>query len=106
MSDQTIPTGQELYDQIMAGIEPELVSTVIPTLKEKYKDEAPEQTTARAERYEKAYDRFDAAFDEYLAAMDRDLHTYRRQAISTAEEKAKVNESQLESSILDQIASA
>lgn len=106
MSDLRILTGQELYDQIMAGIEPELVSTAIPALKEKYKDETPEQTKARAERYEQAYDRFDEAFDAYLATLDRDLHEYRRQAISSAEGRDKVQDSNLELQLLDQIASA
>jgi len=49
-------TGDEIYDRIMTGIEPELTTEQLPTLSEKYKDETDEQKQARADRYNAAFD--------------------------------------------------
>ncbi len=59
----------ELYDHLMAEIEPELMSFSIPCLADYYKDETPEEKSEREERYARA-------FDELIrrVRMLRDIH--------------------------------
>ena len=47
-------SGKEFYDIVMGRIEPDLVTDVIPTLKEKYAAETSEDHAARMERYRQA----------------------------------------------------
>ena len=60
-----IPSGEEMYDQIMSQIEPDLVTAQLPLLKEKYKDETPEQAKARADRYNRAFAEYEKQFAAY-----------------------------------------
>lgn len=65
----TIPTGRELYDQIMGHIEPELTTEGRKILGEKYKVETSEQKQKRAVRYKIAFERCAKACDEYLVTL-------------------------------------
>ncbi len=58
-----------LYDMLMQHIEPELCSTQLITLDERYVGETPEQHDERMNRYEFAY----AIFDEAVKVLDDDV---------------------------------
>jgi hypothetical protein len=87
-----IPSGKEIYDSIMAKIEPELVSQNLPSLKEKYERENPEERGIRGKRYKAAYKKYDAAFKAYIADLERKVNTYRREALKSAEARDRENE--------------
>lgn len=78
-------SGQEIYDSIMWGIEPELLTANLPSLAEKYKDETPEQKKARAERYQKAFAEYDVGYAAYLADQESKVHTFKHNLISSLE---------------------
>ncbi len=94
MPDQTVtfPTGQQIYDAIMAGIEPELVSSVVPTLKEKYKNETLEQAKLRSERYRKAYAQYDQKYGQFAAEIAGTMREMQLQAIASAEKQDRAKE--------------
>src|SRR4051812_49121399 len=61
----------QLYDIVMARIEPELTSEGMKTLDERAKNETKEQKITRLERYQKAFDTFDAVIaDVSKMALD------------------------------------
>ena len=90
--DVTMPSGDEIYDALMADIEPDLITTNLPHLDEKYAGETPEQKAARMARYEAAYARYDAVFTEWLANLKGVVNDTRHQALVTAEEKDRGDE--------------
>jgi len=87
----------------MQPIEPELLPEVIPTLKEKYKNETPEQAKARSARYKKAFAAYDAQYAEYMSTLHQQVHAYKRDAMASAEEQDRKKDTDamnaLESSI-------
>jgi diphthamide synthase subunit DPH2 len=87
-----IPQGDALYDQLMSAIEPELTSTIIDTLSQKYKDETPEEAKVRAERYGKAFDAYDNALEAYITNMNTDIDTYAHHAVSALEGLSRTEE--------------
>jgi hypothetical protein len=68
--------GDDLYDQIMGEIEPELVSTVYDTLEEKYKNETPADKAARQARYEKAFVEYEHRFALYTSEWSNKLRMF------------------------------
>lgn len=100
-----IPSGEEVYDSIMGGIEPELVTTVLPTLKEKYKDETPAAAKARAERYEKAFAEYDKRYAQYIASQQQGIQTYEKQFMQGVQKVAAAAEASQLDDISSQIAS-
>ena len=81
-----IPSGKEIYDAIMGQIEPELVSTVIPTLPEKYKNETEEEKQKRCDRYNKAFEDCYKRYALFIADLTQQVHRYQKQAMRSAEE--------------------
>ncbi len=86
--------GQELYDTIMRGVEPELCSDQIPNLAEKYKNETKDDRMKRLERYNKAYAAFDIAAAQHIKQLKSKKTAYRKQALISAEEKSRTEEKQ------------
>lgn len=90
---QTTPAGEnvgrQVYDMLMSAIEPELVSSVIPTLKAKYKDETPMQKAARGERYREAFKKYDAVYADFIQEATQVVHDSKMEALASAEAKAK-----------------
>ena len=80
-----IPTGRELYDALMAHIEPELTSAQAKTLAAKYKNETPENHALRMKRYELAFERCQQSYDEYMQTLDTQVKRYRKEAFTHAE---------------------
>ena len=80
-------SAEQVYDFLMHQIEPELTTTVLPTLKEQYKNETPEQKKARGRRYKEAYAAYDKAYASYQAMMREKVRSYKRQSMQEMEEK-------------------
>lgn len=80
-----ILTADAVYDLLMGQIEPELVSSVVDTLKAKYAGESPEQATARAARYSKAFAAYDKRLAQYITDLHRVIHQYARTAAKSLE---------------------
>jgi hypothetical protein len=78
LPSDAIARGQEIYDQLMREIEPELTNDVLPTLKEKYANETPEQATERQARYEAAFAEYDKRYAQYMNDMANKIHTFQR----------------------------
>ena len=81
-----IEAGSEVYDRIMGGIEPELTNAQMPLLAEKYQDETPEQATARAQRYQKAFEEYDRQYAAYLENMDAQVRSFEKGLIDSVEQ--------------------
>ncbi len=104
MNPKIPATGQQLYDELMATIEPELTLAQLPLLAEKYRDETPEQAKARAERYTKAYAEYDKAYDGYVGNAKAEVNQYRKDAFQSLEKEDRIRDqaklSALESTFL------
>ena len=96
-------SGEEIYNMIMASIEPELVSGQIPQLKEKYKNETPEQKKERGERYKKAFAEYDKRYDQYMLGMGAKMKAYHRGMRGAAEGGARRGEQKTMDGIEQQI---
>lgn len=106
MPADAVARGQQVYNQIMAGIEPELVSDVLPTLAEKYKDETAEQAEARRQRYEAAYAEYDKRYAQYMTNMATQVHTLQRTVRADIETDERKEESNTLTSLEDSISNA
>jgi len=99
-----MPSGEEIYRMIMSQIDPDLLRENLMTLNEKYKEESPEQTRARGERYDAAFRRYHEAFALYTTNMTTEVGTYVRTEIAKMEQESKQVEmaviGQLEQSIM------
>ena len=92
-----IPTGEEIYNQLMAKIEPVLMTSEIPSLQERYKDETPEQKDARTKRYDAAFAEYEKQYAQYATELQDTFKAFKKEA---------VKESQAITSLDQQIASA
>ncbi len=99
-----IPTGDELYNTLMGKIEPELTTAELPVLDARYKDETPEQSKARARRYEKAFAEYDRQLQSYMGDLQAKLKAHQRIAMSSAELGAKAEEEEALTAIESSIA--
>lgn len=107
MSDeQQLLTGQEVYDSIMASIEPDLVSTQLPLLTEKYANETDDEKTARMARYEAAFAKYDEEFAKFMEMLHGEVRAVRKDARDTAEMKDKEEEKKLEADLLSKMQAA
>jgi hypothetical protein len=73
-----IARGKQIYDQIMAEIDPELVTDSLTTLSEKYKDETPEQAAARSARYDAAFAEYDKRYAAYMTDLGGKVKSLQR----------------------------
>lgn len=71
----------------MSQIEPELTSTQLPLLSEKYKDETPVQGEARKERYNAAFAKYYETMERFFAALEEQVHRYHRESLKSLEEQ-------------------
>lgn len=84
VSDEEL--ARQLYDVLMAEIEPDLLLENIPQLDEKYKDETPEQKQERIKRYAEAYKQFDSAFNQFMGEVKAEARASRRESIEQEED--------------------
>ena len=83
-----VPSGEDIYNALMVDIEPELVTYVLPTLEEKYKDESSEARETRLEGYQKAYEKYDQSFAQWMANLQQAVESYRKTALRSAEHES------------------
>lgn len=67
-----------LYDTIMSQIEPDLTTSHIPLLKEKYARETDEERVYRFQCYTKAFEIFDEALEKTLQTIDDDMRLFKK----------------------------
>ena len=106
MADATpiqIPTGEELYNMLMRKIEPDLATDQLPLPDAKYASETPDQTKARAERYEKAFAEYEKQLAAYLSSLKGKVHEFQTTARQSLEHEAKEKEEQDLGSLEQQI---
>ncbi len=93
--EPTIPlelTGEQVFDVIMGAIEPELTSSQVDGLTEKYANETAEEKQAREERYNKAYEEYDRRFALFQAALDAKANEVHRTALRSLESEDRAAE--------------
>jgi hypothetical protein len=89
----SIPSEQDLYDRLMAPIEPDLTSTSRPQLKARYRTERPEQREARKQRYAEAFRKFYQALNEYIGETVHSFKGISRDYLRIAESHCQEIES-------------
>lgn len=99
-------TGAEIYDLIMRSIEPELLTTSVYDLAEKYKDETSAEHQERQDRYKIAFAEYDRRYPIFLNALHDGIHKARKQVSGAAEAKVREEEERQTQELLSQIASA
>ena len=94
-----LPTGQQLYDAIMAHIEPELTTEGVKLLDAKYKDESPAQLAERKKRYALAFELYEQHYAGYIQALQGQVSRYRKATFIEVE----IEDRAVEEGILDNI---
>lgn len=89
-----IPTGDQLYNMLMEKIEPDLTTAQLPLLDEKYKNELPVESQARAQRYEKAFAEYDKQLAAYLSTLEAKVREYKSTARKSLERDERTKEEQ------------
>jgi len=87
--------GEDVYNALMGGIEPDLLTFNLPLLEEKYKNETSEQRASRYRHYEEAYAAYDKMFEEWNAQYQEKVKARKRQALASAEAKNREEEQPL-----------
>jgi protoporphyrinogen oxidase len=82
-----IPTGNDIYNAIMAQIEPELLSENLASLEQKYTGESSEERAARMERYKYAFVQYDEAYSAWMHNVQVAVQAKRADALHKAEVK-------------------
>ncbi len=93
---------EQIYDLLMAEIEPELLLANIPVLDARYAAETPEEHVARMERYAAAYKKFDAAFAAFKGDVTGRVRVARRASLSEEEAKGKSEEAKKLRTMMDE----
>ena len=98
-------TGKEIYNTLMAQIEPDLVEDMLPLLDAKYAKETPRQKAARMARYERAFAEYDKRFTAFMNDLQEEVHEVKRAARASAEQEAAAEDAQKQEDLLKQISS-
>lgn len=80
---------REVYDLLMAQIEPDLVTASIPGLKAKYKDEKPAERKARGKRYKEAFAKYEKLLGQLVGGIKQHAASSRKQALASTEAKER-----------------
>lgn len=80
-----LPDPGQLYDTLMAEIEPELQTVALPTLNAKYAGESSEETVRRMDRYTKAFREYEKRMRALLDAIAMQDRRYFRAMRKRAE---------------------
>lgn len=105
IAELRIPSGSEIYDALMGQIEPELVTSNLDTLDEKYVGETPEARKERYARYDAAYAAYDEAFESWVTELKTSVTQYRRDVLRAAEQESRASEDAQLSSLESQFVS-
>ena len=98
-------SGTQIYDTIMAQIEPDLVSTMATELNRKYANETTQERSDRMQRYKRAFELYDKCFSAFSLEMTEEAKKAKYTARQAAEAKSRGEDEQTESGLLSQIAS-
>ncbi len=101
-----IPSGEEVYNMLMAGIEPELLTSALPGLTAKYANETPAEKEQRDARYKRAFELYEKAFVAYLTDIQTQAHAFHREANVSLEQNSRTEETSFMSSIQSAISQA
>jgi hypothetical protein len=71
----------------MGQIEPELMTANLPILKEKYKDDTPDQKAARQQRHDEAFIAYEASFKKWIDNLNTAVAAYRKTVLKVGEKK-------------------
>lgn len=103
--DDGLSSGEQIYDYIMNGIEPDLVSSAVGTLEEKYKNETPEQKEQRKERYDNAYAEYEKRYKQYRDTREQAMRLHKNKVMKSFEEEDREHDANGMQSIEQQISS-
>lgn len=98
-----IVSGDELYDSLMAKIEPELLIANLPKITELTKNETVAERQARAERYARAFEAYDKALRAHVKEWNTSFHRFKTTTMKTLEQEAAATEDANLSSLEDSI---
>ena len=87
-SAQDLCTLEDLYDIIMRGIEPELVSDNLDQLDQLYKEETPAENIKRLERYQQAITKCNQLWSQCMAHWESALQMAALKAGTTIQSTA------------------
>ena len=86
---------EQVYDLLMADIEPDLLLATIPTLEKKYAHETPKEHEIRMERYQLAYKKFDETFKAFSVTINGSVRTIKQNVLRKKEEQAASEEQKI-----------
>lgn len=96
---------EQIYNLIMAGIEMDLTTEMIPHLDILYEDETPEETIERGERYAEAFAEFEGQYKAFVNGWKSYYMDVRSKALHLKRDADEKNDatdtSALEQSIQD-----
>lgn len=88
-SAPVIPSGREIYDSIMAKIEPELVTHNLSKLDDFSFRGTKTERSARKRRHAKALLRYRAEYEKYISSLSQSVRRFERTARKFAENESK-----------------
>lgn len=97
-------SGEEVYDRIMGGIEPDLTTANKALLETKYAGESDDEKKTRMERYTKAFEEYETQYAACMASMQQSVHNFERSARGSIEQDARTDETADLDTILTSIA--
>jgi hypothetical protein len=92
----------EVYELLMAKIEPDLLHANLPLLDEKYAKDTPKQREERKKRYQKAFKTFYAEMKKYYANQEQILKGFQHRVIGAVEQGVQEQEANQFLSSFDQ----
>lgn len=84
-----LPSPEEIFDSVMAQIEPELTTAQYPQLEARYANETPEESKTRRERYERAFFAYDEKFRQYRREVEERSHAHQRAVLKSTEDRIR-----------------
>lgn len=83
---------EQIYDLLMAEIEPELLLANIPALDIRYANETPEEHGVRMQRYAEAYKKFDIALQRFKEDVTGRVRGAKRASLQEEEAEGRGGE--------------
>ncbi len=101
-----VPGGNEIYDMIMGGIEPDLTLANMGSIRKKYANETPSENKKRLARYETAFKEYNKQLGAYASNLEAQGHRYQRTARSFAEGRDRMSDEKTITNITSTIANS
>ena len=80
-----IPSGDELYAQIMGDIEPDLLAENISIVQRKFADASEDEQQEMRERYTKAFERYNVELEQYQQKQSETIQSFGKAYITHIE---------------------